>query len=219
MDAGHYLACFGLVPYSFLGLFLCLHYVVHRLGHVLLYVVYYVSLKKRQTNKKKTARTNRGFNFTSRRVGTPTVTVDVRFRLDVQPPQMVYENIAGSWVIDSDSLAEVSVFFVALSTNAVNNKNKSNDDGQRRHPPSRSGDWLCLSCNSSVRKLCPQLLRVLEFLKTRQYVPLSDERVFGLQEGEVRAPGGKPGGLVRTRKLHTGAGNQSHALRTVRQQR
>lgn len=46
MDTGHYLACFGLVPYSFLGLFLCLNYVVHRLGHVLLYVVYYVPLKK-----------------------------------------------------------------------------------------------------------------------------------------------------------------------------
>lgn len=50
MDTGPYLACFGLVPDSFLGLFLCLHYVVHRLGHILLYVVYYVSLKKQ--NKK-----------------------------------------------------------------------------------------------------------------------------------------------------------------------
>lgn len=69
MATGHYLACFGLVPYSFLGLFLCLNYVVHRLGHVLLYVVYYVSLKK----TKKTATTNRGFSFTSRRVGTQTV--------------------------------------------------------------------------------------------------------------------------------------------------
>lgn len=46
----HYLACFGLVPYSFFGLFLCHHYVVHWLGHILLYVVYYVTLK----NKKKT---------------------------------------------------------------------------------------------------------------------------------------------------------------------
>lgn len=50
MATGHYLACFGLVPYSFLGLFLCLNYVVHRLGHVLLYVVYYVSLKKNKKN-------------------------------------------------------------------------------------------------------------------------------------------------------------------------
>lgn len=89
MDTGHYLACFGLVPYSFLGLFLCLNYVVHRLGHVLLYVVYYVSLKNKQ---RKTATTNRGFNFTSRRVGTQTVTVFVRFQLDVQFLDVVREH-------------------------------------------------------------------------------------------------------------------------------
>lgn len=59
-DTGRYLSCFALMPYSFLGLFLCLHYVVHRLGHILLYVVNYVSLKR----KKKT--TTNGFNIRSK---------------------------------------------------------------------------------------------------------------------------------------------------------
>lgn len=42
----HYLACFGLVPYSFFGLFLSSYYVVHWFGYILLYVVYYVTLKR-----------------------------------------------------------------------------------------------------------------------------------------------------------------------------
>lgn len=40
-----YLACFGLVPYSFFGLFLSLHYVVHWLRYILLYVVYNITLE------------------------------------------------------------------------------------------------------------------------------------------------------------------------------
>lgn len=40
-----YLPCFGLVPDSLFGLLLRHCNVVHRLGHVLLYVIYYVTLE------------------------------------------------------------------------------------------------------------------------------------------------------------------------------
>lgn len=50
---------------------------------------------------------------------------------------MLCENIADSRVIDFDSLAEVSVYFVALSTNASTIRIKTNDDGQHQHPSTR----------------------------------------------------------------------------------
>lgn len=48
-----YLPCFGLVPDSLFGLFLRHCNVVHGLGHVLLYVIYNVTLEKRTTAFKK----------------------------------------------------------------------------------------------------------------------------------------------------------------------
>lgn len=43
-----YLARFGLVPYSFFGLFFSNCYIFLRFGHILLNVVYYVTLKNKQ---------------------------------------------------------------------------------------------------------------------------------------------------------------------------
>lgn len=48
-----YLPCFGLVPDSLFGLFLSHCNVVHGLGHVLLYVVYYVTLEKKNSSRQK----------------------------------------------------------------------------------------------------------------------------------------------------------------------
>lgn len=48
-----YLPCFGLVPDSLFGLFLRHCNVIHGLGHVLLYVIYYVTLEKKNNHLQK----------------------------------------------------------------------------------------------------------------------------------------------------------------------
>lgn len=81
---------------------------------------------------------------------------------------MLCENIADSLVIDFDSLAEVSVFFVALSTNASTIRIKT----KRRRPAPTSinqlGGLAADQLQLFRQETLPLTLRFLEFLKTRQ---------------------------------------------------